>query len=123
MVFEISSPLFAFLVYYILAMYTGFRSWCLKFQVPCFPCCCRLLLVSGVRSYLWKITKGRLTFMLVDFLSPFCLILERTEFYTSFCLICKCTDHFSVIDHFQIHNILILNVKMYGMALRFKVSH
>ena len=69
---------------------------CLKFQVPCFPCCCRkflLLLVCGARrSYLWKITKWRLTFMLVDFLSPFCLILERsfwkkrTKFYTSFLL-------------------------------------
>ena len=35
------------------------------------------------------------------------------NFILHFCYICKCIDHFSIINHFQVHNILILNVKMY----------
>ena len=98
MVFEIQVLQFAFLVYNIMYIFNH-GLWNFKSFV-CLPCilyymytfdrdvwnfkslvflavvgCCW----PGVRrSYLWKITKGRLTFMLVDFLSPFCLILERS---------------------------------------------
>ena len=118
MVFEISSPLFAFLVYYILCTLAFNCGLWNQFQVACFPCCWPRESGASYSIYLWKITKGRPTFMLVDFFIAILLRSfwkKRTEFYISFYFICKCVLFTFIIDHFQVHNniILILNVKMY----------
>ena len=112
------------------SLYVHIWTWCLKFFSLVFLAVvgfCWSLESEGA-AYLWNITKMKTDFMLVDFLSTFCLILERSLFLEKrnkilcfiFVLFCKCIHHFSVINHFQVHNniiILILNVKMCVMAL------